>query len=193
MIVGLIGTIIKKSENHIHINVNSVIYQVFVSKNTIASLPLNEQITLDILQIIKEESNTLYGFIDKNEQIIFQKTIKINGIGAKIALEICSHFTPKSFYSMIQNSDIKSLQKVPGIGAKSAGKILVELNAFSIDILEHQHNDMPFYSDAIGALENLGFNKKDIHPVLDSCKDAKNAQELVKEALKKLGKNKGKK
>jgi Holliday junction DNA helicase RuvA len=188
MIVALDGIVDYKSDNFIHINVNNITYEVFVSKNSMTNIELSKSLKINIIHIIKEDSQTLYGFMDKNEKTIFQRVIKINGIGAKIALEICSHFSPKSFYEMIQTSNIDALKKVSGIGAKSAGKILIELNGFNIDLIEDNQSNTPYYSDALNALLNLGFSKEQIQKVLSSCKDVSDVQDLIKQALKKLSK-----
>ena len=188
MIIGLQGSVMMRHIGEIHLNVQGVIYQVFISKNTQATIQNQEQITLHIAHIIKENQQTLYGFYDPSEKQIFDRLIKISGVGAKIALEICSSFTPKSFFDMVQNHDVNALKKVSGIGPKSAGKILVELSGFSVDILQEPSSENAFYSDAITALENLGFHRKEIQTALNGCVHNNDLASLIKEALQKLGK-----
>jgi len=180
MIVGLEGKIEKKEPTNLHINVNGVIYEVFVSLNCSNKIE-KDNIKLLITQIIREDSNTLYGFLDKNEKKVFDTLIKINGIGAKVAMAICSTYTPQKFSEIIATKDINMLKKVVGIGAKSASRILVELSGFVIDTDEKDTKDR---NDAILALESLGFKKEQIKKALLGLEG--DTPTLVKKALKRL-------
>ena len=84
------------------------------------------------MALIKEDSNNLYGFLDSNEKKLFDTVIKINGVGPKAAMAICSTFTPSSFAEIVETSDVTMLKRVPGIGPKGASRILVELTGFVI-------------------------------------------------------------
>ena len=185
MIVGIEGKIELKEPTRIHINTNGLIYEVFVSINCSSAL-IGTDTKLFITQVIKEDSSNLYGFIDKNEKKLFDTVIKINGVGPKVALAICSTFTPNSFASIVANSDVNMLKRVPGIGPKGASRILVELSGFVVDG-NGDSNLNSNASDAILALESLGFKKEQINKALKSCVSLDTAG-LVKEALKKLQK-----
>jgi len=186
MIVGIEGKVIKKDPTFIHINVNGLIYEVFVSVNCSSSI-IDTNIFLHTTQIIKEESNNLYGFLDTNEKKLFDTVIKINGVGPKVALAICSTFTPTSFEQIVTNADISMLKRVPGIGPKGASRILVELSGFVIDNDSESSQLNTSASDAVLALESLGFKKEQINKALSAC-TARDTAGLVKEALKKLQK-----
>lgn len=187
MIVGLIGKIIKKEPTLLNINVNGIIYEVFVSLNCSSKI-ISDEIKLEITHIIREDSQTLYGFLDSNEKKLFDRVLKINGVGPKVALAICSTFTPNSFAQIISENDVSMLKRVPGIGPKGAGRILVELSGFVIDThgdsAEHSSNSS---LEASLALESLGFKKDEISKVLKGCTSS-NTSDLVREALKKLQK-----
>ena len=185
MIVGLIGKIIKKEPTLLHIDVNGVVYEVFVSLNCSSKI-VSEDIKLQITQIIREDANNLYGFIDINEKKLFDTVIKINGVGPKVALAICSTFTPSSFAQIVSSNDVNMLKRVPGIGPKGASRILVELSGFIVDnsLDEFGSNS---HLEASLALESLGFKKDLITTVLKSCTST-NTSDLVREALKKLQK-----
>ena len=185
MIVGLEGIIEQKEPTFVDVNVQGLVYRVFVSLNCSTAIKDNK-IKLLITQIIKEDSHTLYGFVDKNEQKLFNTVIKINGVGPKVALAICSTFTPKNFATIIANKDIASLKQVPGIGAKGASRILVELSGFIIEDNQNKTISANF-SEASMALESLGFKKEQISKVLTTC-EATTTALLVKEALRKLQK-----
>ena len=185
MIVGIEGIIEKKDPTNVHINVNGLIYEVFVSVNCSSNI-LDDKIKLFITQIIKEESNTLYGFLDQNEKKLFDTVIKINGVGPKVALAICSTFTPGSFEQIVNDKDVGMLKRVPGIGPKGASRILVELSGFVVDGDDDSINNNSVI-EATMALESLGFKKELIKKVLNSCV-SKDTPSLVKEALRKLQK-----
>lgn len=182
MIVGLRGEIIKKEPTSIHIDVAGVIYEVFVSLNTSASLTLRN-CTIHTTHIVREDSEALYGFATSDEKKLFDRLIKLNGVGPKVALAICSTFKPSQFVQIVQQKNVAMLKKVPGIGPKSAQRILVELGEFALEEAPQESA----YTEAAMALESLGFKKDQIQKVLASC-DAEDTASLVKEALKKIQK-----
>lgn len=187
MIVGLVGKITKKEPTLLNINVNGIIYEVFVSINCSSKI-ISDEVKLEITHIIREDSQSLYGFLDSNEKKLFDTVIKINGVGPKVALAICSTFTPSSFAQIVSSNDISMLKRVPGIGPKGASRILVELSGFIIDSNENSDGSLLSSSfEASLALESLGFKKDEISKVLKTCISA-NTSDLVKEALKKLQK-----
>jgi Holliday junction DNA helicase RuvA len=177
MIAALRGNILEKENGKILLDVNGVIYELNVSMMTYSSA---ENGTYYITEIIKENEYTLYGFLNKNEKKLFDNLIKLNGVGPKVALAICSTYTPESFMDIISTKNIDALKKVPGIGPKSAKRILMEMNEFEIENIDTNK------SQALAALENLGFNKQDILNALSGLDGS--VEELIKEALKRLSK-----
>ena len=187
MIVGLIGKIIKKEPTLLNVNVNGIIYEIFVSLNCSSKI-INDDVTLDITHIIREDSQTLYGFLDSSEKKLFDTVIKINGVGPKVALAICSTFTPSSFAQIVNENDVSMLKRVPGIGPKGASRILVELSGIVIDLnAEDDSSSNSASLEASLALESLGFKKDVLAKILKTCTST-NTSDLVKEALKKLQK-----
>jgi Holliday junction DNA helicase RuvA len=186
MIVGIQGKIEKKEPTFLHINVNGLIYEVFISINCSSSIITND-VKLFTTQIIREDTNSLYGFLDINEKKLFDTVIKINGVGPKVALAICSTFTPSSFAQIVSTSDVGMLKRVPGIGPKGASRILVELSGFVVDGNSDENSNTINASEAVMALESLGFKKDNINKALKGCTGTTTA-ELVKEALKNLQK-----
>jgi Holliday junction DNA helicase RuvA len=186
MIVGIEGIIEKKDPTFVYINVNGLTYQVFVSLNCSSAI-IDNKIKLFTTQIIKEDSNTLYGFLDLNEKKLFDTVIKINGVGPKVAMAICSTFTPAGFEQIVNNNDVSMLKRVPGIGPKGASRILVELSGFVVDAENGVSSSNQHAVEAAMALESLGFKKDQINKALSSC-SSNDTSGLVKEALKKLQK-----
>ncbi|AXH09237.1 Holliday junction branch migration protein RuvA [Malaciobacter halophilus] len=184
MIVGIEGKIERKEPTLLHINANGLIYEVFVSVNCSSKITKNE-VKLYTTHIIREDAQNLYGFLDLNEKKLFDTVIKINGVGPKVALAICSTFTPSSFSEIVTSNDVSMLKRVPGIGPKGASRILVELSGFVVDKAEDEGSSITNTLEASLALESLGFKKDVVSKVLKTCVST-NTSDLVKEALKKL-------
>ncbi len=182
MLVGIEGIIERKEPTLIHINTNGLIYEVHISTNTSNSI-VEDRVKLLLTQIIREDRNILFGFLDKNEKKMFDTLIKINGIGVKVAMAICSTFSPTTFAEIIANGNSNMLKKVVGVGAKSANRILVELSDFTID---NNHNIDSSVRDAILALESLGFKSEDIQLAIKGASG--DTTSIVKYALKNLNK-----
>lgn len=186
MIVGLEGIIEYKEPTLVHLNVNGVVYEVFISLHSYASLA-GERCKLHATHIVREDAQQLYGFSQKSEKILFEGMLKINGIGPKAALAICSTFTPEQFAGIISSKDVNALKKVPGIGPKSAARIMVELAGFDAVLLSSGPSVSSAASEASMALESLGFKREQIAKAL-SASSATDTASLVKEALKQLQK-----
>lgn len=191
MIVGLIGNIYKLEPMMINLEVNGVIYGVHISTNTSYAInnekEKNQKITLFISEIIREDAHLLFGFLEEVEKIAFERLIKINGVGPKVALAILSTYTPQAFGKIIEDKDIAALQRVPGIGAKGAGKIMVDLAGFFSELMESENipKTEGIRNEALLALQTLGFKVTDITKVLKTIHST-TTQEIIKEALKLL-------
>ena len=187
MIVGIHGKVIKKEPTFLHIATpGGVVYEVFVSLHTGATVK-NDEVSLLTTHIIREDAQQLYGFLDAHEKRMFDTLIKINGVGPKVAMAICSTFTPQSFAKIVEAKDVGMLKKVPGIGPKSAGRILVELSGFSLELAGEGSLANRARQEAAMALESLGFKKEAVEKVLAKC-GASDTEGLIKEALRLLSK-----
>ncbi|MCF6339161.1 MAG: Holliday junction branch migration protein RuvA [Sulfurimonas sp.] len=185
MIVGLRGKIEYKEPNFAHVEVNGIIYEVFISLQSFSALSSGD-VNFFTTHIIREDAHLLYGFLDISEKKLFERLIKISGVGPKVAMAICSTYTPLQFANVINNKDINGVKKVPGIGPKSAGRILVELNGFDVDLISSTSEPKNHsFNEASQALESLGFKKDKISKALSECSSNDTAS-LVKEALKYL-------
>jgi len=185
MIVGIHGKIVHKEPTLVHLDVGGIVYEVFISLQSFSSLG-NDEVKLFTSEIIREDAQLLFGFLEMSEKKLFTRLIKISGVGPKVAMAICSTYTPNQFATLINNKDINGVKKVPGIGPKSAGRILVELNGFDMELVAS--TDAPksmAFAQASEALESLGFKKDKISKALSSCSGDDTAS-LVKEALKLL-------
>jgi len=184
MIVAIEGEIVHKEPTLLHIALsNGLTYAVSVSLNTSSALK-EKRAKLFTTQIIREDANLLYGFATKNEQKMFDTLLKINGVGPKVALAVCSTFSPETFAKIVSAKDVAMLKKVPGIGPKAASRILVELADFIITTSEQEESHNSEYLEASLALESLGFKKDAIKKAL--ANESGTVSDLVKIALKKL-------
>jgi Holliday junction DNA helicase RuvA len=186
MIVGLKGKIEYKEPSFVHVDVGGVVYEVFISLHTFSALGQKE-VKLFTSHVIREDAQLLYGFLDTSEKKLFEKLVKISGVGPKVAMAICSTYTPNQFATLVSTKNLSGVQKVPGIGPKSAGRILVELNGFDVELLTSSNSapQSKAYGEAGQALESLGFTKEKISKALSQCDETDTAL-LVKKALKLL-------
>ena len=140
MISYLVGQLVEKSTPWLVIEVNGVGYDVQASLNTFTDLPaLGAEIKLLTHFVVREDAQLLYGFADQSERQLFRTLIKINGVGAKLALAILSGMDAAAFSHCIIASDVASLTRLPGVGKKTAERLIVEMN----DRLQEWHVDLP--------------------------------------------------
>jgi len=183
MIIAIDGEVVKKEPTLLHLKTPSgLTYAVKISLHCSASIE-TKQISLHTTLIIKEDAHTLFGFISEYEKMMFDRVIKINGVGPSTALAICSTFSPESFQAAVVAQDVTAIKMVPGIGPKSAKRILVELGDFNLSLEEDSASLN--VTEAMMALESLGFKKESIKKALTGV-DGEDTQTLIKEALKKL-------
>ena len=193
MIVQISGVLIKKDIKEVVIDSNGLGYLCFISNNTYNQLPnLGDSLTLLTFLHITENKHTLYGFYSEKERHLFQLLISVSGIGPKIGIQLLSSTSTSQFQTMIINDDVKMLSSLPGIGPKTAKRLIIELkekftlvdkNEIPTDDLSRHHHD------AYHALISLGYHAKSvensINKIVSSNPDI-NTENLIKEALKKL-------
>ncbi|MDF1757475.1 MAG: Holliday junction branch migration protein RuvA [Legionellaceae bacterium] len=194
MIGWLCGKIIDKQQpGKFVIDVNGVGYDVETSLTTFFTLESEtNNIGLHIHTIVREDAFLLYGFIDIDERALFRALIKVNGIGPKVAIAILSSILPSEFIQCIHSQDTALLTKLPGIGKKTAERLVVEMK----DSIKNLSYTLPKVAEvgmvnhadeAISALEALGFKRQEISKVIDKIADAsKSSEQLIREALRKL-------
>lgn len=195
MIGMLRGKIIDKSEpGKITIDVSGVGYEVETSLNTFFQLEMQEDLVKVYIQtIVREDAFLLYGFSNKDERELFRSLIKVNGVGPKLAIAILSSILPLDFVACIQNKDATLLTKLPGIGRKTAERLVVEMKdsinkIFSADLKSVEiNNQSGKVSEAIAALEALGFKTQAARKTIEAINDdGKSAEQLIREGLKSL-------
>lgn len=196
MIAWLSGRVIDWSVmNLIVLDVNGVGYAVETTSPTHAILSQERQnISLYIQTIVREDAINLYGFLEQEERALFKALIKVNGIGPKSAIGILSTITPGMLIQCIQLQDKAMLTKLPGVGKKTAERLLIEMQDILKDsfIIQQEIAQLPqsnAANEAISALEALGYRRFEALDAMKKLKDENlDAQGLIKKALKLLSK-----
>ncbi|BEG58133.1 Holliday junction DNA helicase RuvA [Helicobacter sp. NHP21005] len=184
MLVGLRGVVAHTSPTFVEIEVQGVVYGVHVGVQTSQHLQVGTHTYLHTTLIVKEDSHTLYGFLKRAEKELFERLLKVNGVGPKAALAILSVYDAPAFSMCIQNKDLKALQRVPGVGAKMAGKIMLDLAGFVAS--ETEASKSSEVQQAILGLQSLGFKAAEAIKICNSLPKDLDAASLIKLALQKL-------
>ena len=191
MIAQLNGRLVEKAPTVVIIDCGGVGYEVKISLNTFSALGADEAVKLFTQLIVREDAQILYGFADKTEREMFNHLISVSGIGPNTAMIMLSSLIPEEIASAIQTEDVKTIQSIKGIGAKTAQRVIVDLKdkmlkmEFSSENLFVTNNTNRF--DALTALTSLGFDKKSAEKALDKVGTGEESVELlIKEALKIL-------
>lgn len=195
MIAWLSGQIV---DNHqpgkLVLDVNGVGYDVETSLNTFFQLDQSKaKINLHIHTVVREDALLLYGFLDKEERSLFRALIKVNGIGPKSAISILSSISPAEFIQCIQQENAALLTKLPGIGKKTAERLLVEMRDSMKQLEGNIENGLlapgirRSQDEAISALEALGYKPQEASKVVSKIDDGnKTCEQLIREALQLL-------
>ena len=192
MIGWLSGTIIDKPElGKFVIETHGVGYDVDTSLHTFFKLEHEVgRVGLHIHTVVREDAFLLYGFAEKSERSLFRALIRVNGIGPKSAMGILSSVTPDEFIASIQRKDTVVLTKLPGIGKKTAERLVVEMQ----DMIDQLPHATPIASpvrrqqdEAISALEALGYKRQEATKVVSKLDDGtQNCEQLIRSALQHL-------
>ncbi|MBJ7538187.1 Holliday junction branch migration protein RuvA [Marinomonas transparens] len=195
MIGRIVGTLIEKTPPELLIDVGGIGYELSASMTTIYDLPpVGGLVTLYTHFQVKEDSQTLYGFFDKSERALFRILIKVNGIGPKMALAVLSSMSSEELIANVQDSDVTALTRIPGVGKKTAERLIIELrdklgqaaknDLFSTPAVLRQVQADP-RQEAEAALISLGYKPQEAAKAVASVPvDAANSEEVIKAALK---------
>ena len=194
MIGQLKGQIISKNPPEVLLEVGGIGYELLCPMSTFYQLDNSSEDTLLYTHLsIKEDSHTLFGFISKDEKNMFRELIRVNGVGPKVALAILSHLSVSSLVDCIMSEDADLLAKTPGIGKKTALKLIVELqdrldkvelvNA-STSTMSHKTSYNSNAKQALAALQSLGFKTKEANKMVSAIDDQTlSTEQLIRLAL----------
>ena len=199
MVIGrLRGTLAEKQPPHLLLDVNGVGYELEVPMTTLYRLPsVGEPVTLHTHQVVREDAHLLYGFFEKRERELFRELIRLNGVGPKLALALMSGLEVDELVRCVQAQDTAALTKVPGVGKKTAERLLVELKdrfkawesmpAIATLVVEPRQGAAvsSAENDAVSALISLGYKPQEASRAVAAVKeDGLSSEDLIRRALR---------
>ena len=196
MITYLNGSLEYIGQTSLVIDVNGVGYEVFCSIPTLESLRgEREKTKIYIHENIKEDTHDLYGFNNQEERELFRSLISVSGIGPKVGMQVLNTYESNEVIKLILDGDSKAISKVSGIGPKTAQRIILELKDSmgklvvpDMDLLKTGLKDETAKSEAIEALESLGYSSTEAKKSVEAIYDYKSSsEELIRKALSLLG------
>ena len=189
MIARVKGFLLEKTPPHVVIDCNGVGYECEVPMSTFYNLPnIGESLTLLTHFVVREDAQLLYGFSTERERATFRQLLKVNGIGAKSALSILSGLSVEDLIQAIALQETALLTRVPGVGKKTAERLLLELkDKFSVDgLISNSNAPKSAASDVLNALVSLGYNEKEALMAVKQLAPEVGVSEGIKLALKAL-------
>jgi holliday junction DNA helicase ruvA len=192
------GKIADKANNYVVIDNGGMGYKIFMSPSVIEKLPdVGEFQKIHTYYYVREDVISLYGFLTNEELRMFELLLSVSGIGAKSAIQILSSITPSSFALAVISNDVSKIVKIPGIGNKTAARIILELkdklkteqaiskNEQVKEAIHESEKD----TEAVVALQVLGYTRKEIEKALEKFETQNlTVEEIIKKALSILGK-----
>ena len=193
MIAHIQGRLVEKTPTEVVIDCNGVGYHINISLHTFSLIPDSENLKLYTFLQVKEDSHSLFGFVEKQERELFKLLLSVSGVGASTARTMLSSLAPAQIIQAIASNDVATIQSMKGIGAKTAQRIILDLkekmlkvyNLDEVSVVESNTNK----DEALSALEVLGFARKTAEKVIEKIiRDTPNAsvENLIKQALKNL-------
>jgi Holliday junction DNA helicase RuvA len=193
------GSLVEKQPPHLVLDVGGVGYEIEVPMTTLYRLPhVGEQVTLHTHLVVREDAHLLFGFYEKRDREMFRELIRLNGVGPKLALALMSTLEVDELVRCVQAQDTSALTRVPGVGKKTAERLLVELkdrfkawdSLPGTFTLVSQGPGAPVQvataeSDAVSALISLGYKPQEASKAISAIKDKNlSSEDLIRRALK---------
>lgn len=193
MITHIQGKLVEKSPTQVVIDCGGVGYHINISLHTYSLLPSTDFIKLFTYLQIKEDSHTLFGFIEKSEREIFKMLLSVSGIGASIARTMLSSLEPKQIINAIASGDVLIIQSIKGIGTKTAQRVILDLKDKMLKLYDIDEVSMSQSNtnrdEALSALEVLGFVRKASERIVEKIvkeNPESSVEFIIKQALKNL-------
>ncbi|MBT8291463.1 MAG: Holliday junction branch migration protein RuvA [Muriicola sp.] len=193
MITHLQGRLVEKHPTHVVIDCGGIGYFVNISLHTYSQIQDDENIRLFTHLQVKEDSHTLFGFIEASEREIFRLLLSVSGIGSSTARTMLSSMTPHQTRDAIAQGDVPAIQAIKGIGAKTAQRVILDLKDKVLKIYDldevYPNSNNTKKDEALSALEVLGFQRKQAEKAVDKVlgQDASlSVENIIKHALKNL-------
>lgn len=190
MIGRIQGELIEKNPPHVLVDVHGIGFNIDVPMSSFYNLPdIHQAVTLLTEMIVREDAQLLYGFLTAAERDIFRQLIKISGVGPRTALAILSGLSVELLTQAVANEDSAMLTRVPGIGKKTAERLILELKGKLKDISTQTVNTLSSSkSDIVSALVSLGYSQKEALASTKALPNDISVNDGIREALKTLSK-----
>lgn len=197
MIAWLQGTLLHKQAPVLVLNVNGIGYELEAPMTTFYQLPpVGEATSLYVHMVVREDAQLLFGFASEQQRDLFRSLIRVNGVGPKVALAVLSTLSAEELLHAMAQEDISQLTKVPGIGKKTAQRLLVEVKdrlqeEFADVALANSQTNRPIHAqqDAISGLTALGYKNADVTRVVRDLPNDLSSEDLIRQALRRLSGN----
>ena len=195
MIGRLKGTLVYKSPPHLMVDVGGVGYELSAPMSTFYDLPeVGREVVLSTHYAVKEDGVALYGFLTEAERRLFREVQKVTGVGAKIALAVLSGASVDEFARLVQSGDVTALCRIPGIGKKTAERMVVELRDRAADfaggaaVLAGPGAGVPAdpSAEAAVALQQLGYKPAEVQKMLKQAAPGDSAEDIIRKALRSV-------
>ena len=199
MIGQIKGVLLEKQAPHLLVDVQGVGYEIQAPMTTFYAIPeVGAEVTLHTHFVVREDAQLLFGFHSQSERQMFRSLIKVNGVGPKVGLAILSGIDAAAFAACIAHDDIKTLTKIPGIGKKTAERLLVEMRdrikeweifdptaSLLQPVASGTPSDRQQKQEAESALISLGYSAKEADKAVNAiAKEGMNSEQLIRLALK---------
>ena len=195
MIGRIKGQLVEVVENVILLDAGGVAYEVELTSTALARLPARDhELSLYTHFVVREDVQLLYGFASREERDLFRVLIRINGVGPKLAVKLISSIDLHDLAVSVANKDVAMLMRVPGVGRKTAERLLVELkdklgDLVSGEVPTQDSGDNHAALEAEGALISLGYKPSEAARVINSVRsEGVNTEDLLRAALQRFGK-----
>ncbi|HJL92876.1 MAG TPA: Holliday junction branch migration protein RuvA [Woeseiaceae bacterium] len=195
MIGSIKGVILLKQSPQVLVDCNGVGYEIEMPMTTFIELPeIGSEVSFFTHLQVRDDAHIIYGFINLNERSLFRTLLKVNGVGAKLALAILSAMTVHDFERCVTTEDSDALVKIPGVGKKTAERLVIEMRDRLIDITNAasmEHNKIKpnnAKEEAFDALLALGYKLSEVKKIMSSIKvDNEKPEDIIRKALKRVG------
>lgn len=191
MIGSLRGVVLERtSDSTVLIEVSGLGYLVHVTPRTLGELEPTSKAFVYVHHHVREDAQTLYGFLDRDERRCFEVLIATHGVGPTMAMAVLATHSPRALVDIVVGSDIAALTLVSGVGKKTAERLLIELkNRLNLDILESSNNlgGSSSVGDVRDALAGLGYSAEEIRDALRQLSVSNDSEVMLREALNLLG------
>ena len=191
------GKLVSKTPPQLVVDVQGVGYEVEAPMTTFYDLPeLGEELLLHTHLVVREDAHILFAFSTEPDRVMFRTLIKVNGVGPKLALTILSGQSAEEFHRCIHDNDVQALVRLPGVGKKTAERLIIEMRdrlPDSVNSTETEQNQSPNRTknnprqEAISALCSLGYKAQDASKMVQNIsEDGKSCEDIIRLALQKI-------